>query len=129
MSNQIPIFLAASFAIALSAITIGPADADDSDVDVFIIGEPTMVVGSATLDRDDIGVRVKIETSSLEPGDAHTVWWVIFNNPDACAGPVCAGTDLGNPDVKGAVLHATGAQPMGPETLRLTRSCLSVLFD
>jgi hypothetical protein len=107
MSNQIPIFLAASFAIALSAITIGPADAHDSDVDVFITGEPTMVVGSATLDRDDIGVRVEIETT-LVPGDAHTVWWIIFNNPGECDLDVCAGTDLGNPDVNGAVLHATG---------------------
>ncbi len=110
MSNRIPIFLAASFAIALSAITIGPADAQTSHADVFLFGDPTMefgVFGSATLKRDDIGVRVEIETT-LEPGDAHTVWWIIFNNPDACAALVCAGTDLGNSDVNGAVLHATG---------------------
>ena len=110
MSNRIPIFLAASFAIALSAIAIGPANAHDSDVDVFIFGEPTMVVGSATLDREKNGVRVKIETSDLGAVDAHTVWWVIFNNPDACAGSLCAASDLGNPDVNAAVLHATGGK-------------------
>ncbi len=120
MSNRNPIFLAASFAIALSAITIGPANADGSDVDVFIFGEPAMVVGSATLDRDDIGVRVEIETSSLVPGDALTVWWVIFNNPDACAAPVCALSDFGTADVNVAVLHATGgvADGAGDATFR-----------
>jgi hypothetical protein len=110
MSNKIPIFLAASFAIALSAIAIGPADAQTSHTDVFIFGEPTMVVGSATMKREKNGVRVAIETSDLVAGDAHSVWWVIFNNPDACAGPVCAASDFGNPDVNAAVLHATGGK-------------------
>ncbi len=114
ISNKIPIFLAASFAIAVSAITIGPADADDSDADVFIM-DGGMVVGSATLKREKNGVRVEIETSSLEPGDAHTVWWLIFNNPDECDG---SNFSLGNCDndgdfdflsaVNGSVLNATG---------------------
>lgn len=107
MSNRIPIFLAASFAIALNAIAIGPADAQTSFADVFLRGDPTMVVGSATLKREKNGVRVEIETSELVDGDAHTVWWIIFNNPDACAGD-CGMVDFGTPAVNAAVLHATG---------------------
>ncbi len=36
-----------------------------------------------------------------------TIWWVIFNNPEAC-GDVCNGMDFPNPDVQASVLNATG---------------------
>ena len=39
--------------------------------------------------------------------EALTLWWVVFNNPEACDGP-CDGTDLGNPAVEPSVLYSSG---------------------
>ena len=48
-----------------------------------------------------------MHTTELGPGNAYTIWWIIFNNPGACAAG-CAGPDLGNPLVEGSVMNATG---------------------
>jgi hypothetical protein len=32
-------------------------------------------------------VTVTVEAAGLTPGDAHTLWWVVFNNPSACSDP------------------------------------------
>lgn len=39
--------------------------------------------------------------------EALTLWWVVFNNPEACDG-ACDGTDLGNPAVEPSVLYSSG---------------------
>jgi len=45
----------------------------------------------------------------------YTIWWVVFNNPEECAGAQstpkesCAIGDLFNPLVQGAVFNASGA--------------------
>lgn len=62
--------------------------------------------GLAKLERNDDGVELNIWTTHL-PAGAYTVWWVVFNNPDACVDG-CDGADLGNPAVEGSVLYATG---------------------
>ena len=66
--------------------------------------------GSAELKRRKEGIRVEAMTTELEPGHAYSNWWIIFNNPEYCAGGAgaCTGTDLSNPDVEGSVLYATG---------------------
>jgi len=60
---------------------------------------------SSTLVRTDKGVTMTIHTSGLQPGAAHTVWWVIFNNPEKCAVPNQCNPMLDLPDT---VLNATG---------------------
>ncbi len=71
------------------------------------VGDDCNVVGASQLVRDKRGVTATIWTTGLEGGGAYTVWWVIFNDPAACAGP-CDGGDLGIPKVKGSVIWATG---------------------
>jgi hypothetical protein len=36
------------------------------------------------------------------------VWWVIYNNPEHCATDPCTFADLGNADVQGTIVNATG---------------------
>ena len=36
------------------------------------------------------------------------MWWVIFNNPGACAGSGCGAADLANPVVRASVFYAAG---------------------
>jgi hypothetical protein len=70
---------------------------------------PDIVPGSsATLVRADTGVTIIIHTSGLDPGAAYTVWWVIYNYPQYCATNPCTFGDLGNADVQGTILNATG---------------------
>ena len=80
------------------------ADGDDDDDDsqgtfqaqnMFMAGAPpTLLPGAATLTRTDDGISYRIYTSGLLPG-AHTVWFIIFNKPQNCAGSPgpCSGPD------------------------------------
>jgi hypothetical protein len=60
--------------------------------DVLSFADGT-VHGSSTLIRTDQGVSMYLQTSGLQPG-AYTVWFVIFNHPEACVnGPGHCGED------------------------------------
>lgn len=69
-----------------------------------------VVPGATTsLVRTDDGVTATVNTSMLQKRAAYTVWFVVFNNPAACAMPhACAGPDLANDAVGGSVLFVTG---------------------
>lgn len=106
-----PILAASALAIAISNPAL--AKHDKADVNTFDLPDGTAAdghkVGEATLKRSKDGVRVEIDTTELGAGNAYTVWWIIFNNPDACdldGVPGCQGNDLGA--VEGSVMNATG---------------------
>ena len=54
------------------------------------------------------GVFMTLNTSGLEAGTAATAWWVIFNNPRACATRPCSVADLPNPAVQSSLINAAG---------------------
>lgn len=65
----------------------------------------------AHLDANRNGVTMRLDTSELPPRHGITVWWVIFNNPQACAGEgFCTLDDLVNNTeaVGGEVVYAAG---------------------
>ena len=103
------IVLSSVLAIAFSS----PAQAKKSKTDVFTFfnadDTPAAgnIVGKATLKRSKAGVNLTVHTTELGPGNAYTIWWIIFNNPGPCADG-CGGPDLGNPAVEGSVMNATG---------------------
>jgi hypothetical protein len=76
--------------------------------DVLDYYNPTQVVGTSKLVRNSQGISLTLHTTGITPGDAVTVWWVIFNNPEACGGSPCGLADLGNPAVNASVLFAAG---------------------
>jgi hypothetical protein len=63
----------------------------------------------STLERTADGIRVEIETVDLTPGEAYTLWWVIFNRPDECSDGQCMGPDLSSRATASMVSYATGA--------------------
>jgi len=81
-------------------------------------GLPTMVVGpvtngASTMLRNRHGVTVSVNTSGLEPDAAHTIWFLVFNNPQFCVGDEVLACnpgvgDLQNPDVEGSVFWGGG---------------------
>jgi hypothetical protein len=45
------------------------------------------VTGTATLLRNDKKISMTFQAENLTPGNAYTIWWVIWNNPAECATP------------------------------------------
>lgn len=66
----------------------------------------------STLSSGAAGATMTLHTSQLPAGDAVTVWWVVFNNPAACAGGHfgfrCGPGDLHNAAANPSVLYAAG---------------------
>ncbi|HSI94356.1 MAG TPA: hypothetical protein VK925_12710 [Jiangellaceae bacterium] len=81
----------AALVLALPQVALaGPKD--KQPVFDFETGEP--VAGAfAQVDRTDDAVVSKVRTR-VEPGHAVTLWYVIFNNPDACLGGACGEDDI-----------------------------------
>jgi len=63
----------------------------------------------ATLVRRPDGVSFSIRTDTLRPHHAYTVWFVVINNPSACAATPCSGPDIVlNPDTDSQVTYGAG---------------------
>jgi hypothetical protein len=63
----------------------------------------------ATLVRRPDGVSFGIRTEQLRPHHAYTVWFVVINNPSACAATPCSGPDiLLNADTDSQVTYGAG---------------------
>lgn len=75
----------------------------------------------AQFTTSNAGARVTFQTSELDPDHAHTLWWVVFNNPDACENDPCTEEDLvlRGDAAQAEVTHAAGivASPDGGATL------------
>jgi hypothetical protein len=98
-------------AAALGALGAGSASAkaDRQHADVYTFaGMPQLVdVGDSTLIRTERGVTVTLRTTGLERGP-HTMWWVIWNNPQACGEDGCNDMDFGNPAIDVDIGYAAG---------------------
>ena len=78
---------------------------------VFSLATVTPVAGAATLTRTPKDISYKFYTSDLTPNEAHTIWVVIFNTPENCAGapgPCFDPSDLGNPAVQASIVAGSG---------------------
>ena len=64
--------------------------------------------GKSILTRYNNMVLVSIEAAGLEPGDAVTLWWVVWNNPQGCSDGIC-GDDEFNPGNEGLLVAAEAA--------------------
>jgi hypothetical protein len=64
---------------------------------------------SASLVRNANGISFHINTTSLVPGNAYTLWLVTINNPGACAATPCSAADIIlNGDTDSQVSYAAG---------------------
>ena len=88
--------------LALAMAFNGPLQAQTSHAEVFTFmlpnGDPAdgHVVGRGRLHRSAEGANLIINTTELQPGDACSVWWIIFNNPEACDPAGCSDADFGS---------------------------------
>jgi hypothetical protein len=100
--------------LILPATVAGADPAHHTTSPVFVFGNPSQTIPGATstLVTHDAGATMTLHTSQLSPGHAVTVWWVVFNQPQACTGGVgglrCGESDLSNAAVQASVLYAAG---------------------
>jgi hypothetical protein len=73
--------------------------------------------GTSTLTRTDSGIALVLHTSGLQAGHTVTIWWMVFNHPEACISgatteapddPRCGMADMNNSAAGLSVLYAAG---------------------
>ncbi len=87
----------------------------ETQADVIRFSDMEVVDGTrAGLLREDEEIRTRVHTAELSHGDVITLWWVIFNHPEACADGACGEADLfdgpnGPTGVEPSCLYADGS--------------------
>lgn len=95
-------------------LTSGIAMADPQEAPVLWFSDFSPTGTSSYMTRLDDMVLVTLEATGLNPGDAVTLWWVVFNNPAGCTPPMCGDDEFDDPtgqkliDAEVAVANATG---------------------
>jgi hypothetical protein len=114
MNRSIPVSAALTCLLALSVAGSVAARADHQTVPM-VWHPQTGLSGSvdpdaqATLVRRPDGVSFSIRTRQLRPHHAYTVWFVVVNNPEACAARPCSGQDIVlNLDTDAQVTYGAG---------------------
>ena len=64
-------------------------------------------IGVSYLVRYRKGVLTVVKSNDLEPGEAVTLWWVLFNNPENCTDG-CGSDDFRTESVRADVMYADG---------------------
>jgi hypothetical protein len=99
-----------------SAVLIGPAGAAEAATSRSISpvkAADGTVTGYSRLNRGS-ALNFRLLTTRLEPQHAYTIWWVVFNHPEHCAGAAtssplrCGMADMANPEVDASALFADG---------------------
>ena len=110
--------------VVLTAMFVcGSAVADTDTQSVLRFADGMDTGGLSHLTRTGDTILVTIEVEGLVPGDAVTMWWVVFNNPAGCTPPFCGTdddfTEEGIINAQIAVGNATGNVVKSNGTLEL----------
>jgi hypothetical protein len=91
--------LLAATMLGNAALAAGHLASSTTDTQGLVsLGDFSPTGSVSRLTRFDDGVTVVVEASGLEPGNAYTLWWVVFNNPAGCMTAPCGIEDILNPD-------------------------------
>ena len=118
-SKLFTIVLVLLAALALSVAVNAQEDASSS-APVNSFADGVVLDGSwSIVNRHENGLSMSLHTSDLVPGEAYTVWWVIFNAPENCKGGVCDADDLFviDAETNGIVMDDFGQRVMDPAGL------------
>ena len=115
MKNKL--ILASAFAVVLVVALAGPASAATTRANVYRFADGSQVVDAwSVVSTSSAGARMTLQTSGLPAGDAVTIWWVIFNEPQNCHGGSdgvrCGPSDLppfgGDDSAVTSIVYAAG---------------------
>ncbi|MGH8945443.1 MAG: hypothetical protein ACRDVL_04780 [Acidimicrobiia bacterium] len=77
---------------------------------------------SATLVRRDSSIAYEFNATSLTSGNAYTLWLVVVNNPEACAGSPCSAPDFFQNEATGTQVLYGGSGDVAGDSGELTLS-------
>ena len=84
---------------------------------LFVFPSGPELPGTTALTRTDSGISMTVHATDLVANNAYTVWFVIFNDPELCAGPACGVPDVfanrGTPSLRLAAGHVVGGSGIG----------------
>ena len=97
--NHTKTILGGAAAVVAAAVTAGLAGATgaeytDSSSPVQAFADPDTPLGDSTVRRTADGVLATFQAGGVEPGQAITLWWVVFNQPENCSAPGCGPDDI-----------------------------------
>lgn len=107
--------IAISSMLAMSAAATADGHRYQASDVIDVTGGESFYQGAAWMVRTEGGVTGRIAAKVTTAGDAYTLWAVVFNHPENCAGAQadppapCAESDLINPAVEGSVFFASSA--------------------
>jgi hypothetical protein len=84
------IMLVASVAVAAGHLQLSMTDVQGT----YWFADDTDAGGKSILTRTDTMITSTVEGANLVPGNVHTIWFVVFNNPGACSGGECGEDDI-----------------------------------
>ena len=126
--------------VVLTAMFVcGSAVADTDTQSVLRFADGMDTGGLSHLTRTGDTILVTIEVEGLVPGDAVTLWWVVFNNPAGCTAPFC-GTDddfteegimnaqIGVGNASGNVVKSNGTMELGGALRKMENHDHQILF-
>ena len=116
--------LLAAFAFGNAAIVGANAAGMETETKLLFFADESVVKdGAAVLTRLKNGVAMRLSTVNLEPKDAVTIWWVVFDEPTKCSDE-CNENDIFNLDADGEfILNDDGSPPIngaGVEAAQIT---------
>ncbi len=85
--------LGLALGLTATAGASGPPGQQSTDLYTFADSEP-VVDATARLVRGADSLHTRTDTRDLDHGHVVTLWWVIFNHPEKCAGDGCGEADL-----------------------------------
>lgn len=93
------------------------AGGDKQETTVHAFTDQSVIDGAkGTLTRMPNGVYMEIETKGLTPGEAVTMWWVVFNAPEMCTDGECSEDDVMLLNADGTVIDSPdGSMPINAE--------------
>jgi hypothetical protein len=74
------------------------AESTTNSEDVYWFSDASDAGGRSHLTRTNGMILVTLEAANLVPSHAHTLWVIVFNNPDGCSAPGCGEDDIFTPD-------------------------------
>ena len=112
MKKAVLIFSLLGLLVLATAVATA-ASSNHSHSKVYTLGLDEISGAHARLTSHQNGVRVQMETQELVPGDVVTLWWVVFNNPDACNYGIpdltkCGSADISDSEVQADAHYADG---------------------
>ncbi len=121
--QSLSLLVSAAILAVVGCETEGPIDPTANDPTVNLNAAPMLVSeaplfdffetgsgisGTATLTRSKDGLWLDIAAENLVAGHAHSIWWVIFDNPHGCKDDGCGLDDLNRRSAQPTLVNGDG---------------------